>query len=56
MSTQLAGYLAGGAAMLAGARATLAIAGAGVCVVGGVALSRAGHIGYILREVPLEQP
>lgn len=56
MSTQLAGYLAGGAAMLAGARATLAIAGAGLCLVSGIAFSRAGHIGYILREVPLEQP
>lgn len=37
MSTQLAGYLAGGAAMLAGARATLAIAGAGLCSVSCVA-------------------
>jgi hypothetical protein len=56
MSTQLAGYLAGGAAMLAGARVTLALAGTGLCVVSGIAISRAGHIGYILREVPLEQP
>jgi hypothetical protein len=31
MSTQLGGYLAGGAAMLAGARTTLTIAGAGLC-------------------------
>jgi Na+/melibiose symporter-like transporter len=32
MTSQLAGYLAGGAAMVAGARFTFAIAGAGLCV------------------------
>jgi MFS family permease len=55
MATQLGGYLAGGAAMLAGARPTLAIAGAGLCSAGCVAFVLAGRSGLVLREVQYER-
>jgi MFS family permease len=43
MSAQLAGYLVGGVAVLAGARFTLAMAGAGLCSVSLVAFALAGR-------------
>ena len=55
MSTQLGGYLAGGAAMLAGARPALAIAGAGLCSVSCLAIVLAGRPGLVLRKVQHEQ-
>ena len=50
MSTQLAGYLAGGAALLAGARFTLFAAGAGLCAVSCLVM------GLARMEVHHEQP
>lgn len=49
MSTQLAGYLAGGAVLLAGARFTLLVAGAGLCSASCLAIALAR------MEVHLEQ-
>ena len=55
MSTQLAGYLAGGAAMLAGARFTLAIAGAGLCLACCTTVAMVGREGPAPREVSHEE-
>ena len=54
MSTQLAGYLAGGAAMLVGARATLTIAGAGLCSVSCAAAALTAR--PVFRRLQHEQP
>lgn len=56
MSTQLGGYLAGGAALLAGPRPALAIAGAGLCSVCFLAIVLAGRSGPVLRRVQHERP
>jgi hypothetical protein len=55
MSTQLAGYLAGGAAMLAGARVTLTIAGSGLCLASCATVAMADRDGPAPREVHHEQ-